>query len=136
MRTLRGENKGYITIEMCLVMPVVIGIIMMLVMLILKAGNEGMALGLSQLVTYNISDDSFKQEELWSLSEQLRLNNMVGFDNLSGTAKLSENELRVMVKSSKEANDYSISPVECVREWNMCTDRLRRWQLYGDVLCE
>ncbi len=82
MRSLKEDNKGYITIEMCLVMPIVIVIVMMLIMLILQGLDEGRTLGFSQTETYTI--------------------------------------------------EYSRDG----EKWDECTDRLRRWQLYGDVLCE
>lgn len=82
MRSLSKKNGGYITIEMCLVIPIVIGIVMLLVMLILQGLDEGRGMGLNQTKAYTIE-----------------------YDSDSG-------------------------------KWDMCTDRLRRWQLYGDVLCE
>ncbi len=101
MWKLRAENKGSITIEMCFVMPIIIGIIMILISIILSGLNEGEALGKSQLTVYQYSPE-YSVEEGMDIVEE----------------------------------NNSITSKGCTREWDVCTDRLRRWQLYGDVLCE
>lgn len=102
MRILDIHNRGSITIEMCFVMPIVIGIIMMLINMMLKGVEEGTILGNSQMKVYEYSDLYVTQH--------------------------SDGDIYV------EA-DFIFS-TGSKREWRVCTDRLRRWQLYGDVLCE
>lgn len=136
MRALGLGNKGYITIEMCMVMPIIIGVIMLLIMLILRAGNEGMALGISQVVAYGISGESFSMDEEDASDELTQLDKLPALEKVQGYVSVKEDELKVDVRGGEEGYAYSMTQVGCVREWNMCTDRLRRWQLYGDVLCE
>lgn len=98
MRTIRRDNRGSITIEMCFVMPIVISVVVFLILLELRGVQEGQTLGNGQVAVYEYSE-------------------LYGED----TVKIEGNYI------------YSDG---CKREWNLCTDRLRRWQLYGDVLCE
>ncbi len=130
MRRIVRDDKGSITIEMCLVMPIVIGVVMMLILLILRGLNEGVALGTSQVMVYEYSASEKNME-----GDLEKLQNAMMMAQVQGSLKVRDDEISVTVGSDKEGIN-SISTVGCAREWELCTDRLRRWQLYGDVLCE
>lgn len=126
------DNKGSITVEMCFVMPVVIGVIMMLIVILLRGVEEGDVLGKGQLLVYEYSD--------LQGSENITVANDA-FENSSWPGGVEcnfvveENMVRVGIKSGDLVPDtYSISPMRCSRQRNLCTQRLRRWQLYGNVL--
>lgn len=133
MWILGRDNRGSITIEMCFVMPIVIGIIMIVIFLILKGANEGAALGASQVVVYEFGDLPEGADESTGL-KQLQASIML--DSVNGKIDIEKDLISVSVSSMDEGEIYSIQEVGCTREWQVCTDRLRRWQLYGDVLCE
>lgn len=129
MWRLAGNHRGSITIEMCLVMPIVIGVVMMLILLILRGLNEGVALGLSQVMAYEYSSSEDTEGDLEQLQDSMMM------AQVQGSLKVRDDEISVDVGSDSKGIN-SISTVGCTREWEQCTDRLRRWQLYGDVLCE
>lgn len=127
------DDNGSITVEMCVVMPIVVSIVMMLIFIIIKGLNEGVALGRSQMMTYQYSETD---NEKLSLSDNLDLNSYIFFDVVSGRLDVDKDSVSVYVNSNDDENLYSIGGIGCKREWGLCTKRLRRWQLYGDVLCE
>lgn len=133
MRGLIKNNTGSITVEMCFVMPVVIGIIMMLIFLILRGLNEGTALGTSQTMVYEYS--GYEEVDFGETNNSKYLDGIM-FDQVIGSFQLEENSISANIRSSEKGKIYSISAVGCTREHNLCTARLRRWQLYGNVLRE
>lgn len=133
MRGLIKNNTGSITVEMCFVMPVVIGVIMMLILLIIRGLNEGTALGTSQVMVYEYSD--FEEAKSTGTADGKDLEGIM-LDQVVGSFELEEDSIRANVRSSEKGKIYSISIVGCNRERNLCTARLRRWQLYGNVLRE
>jgi len=132
MWLLKKHNQGSITIEMCFVIPIVLGIVIMLIMLIIKGANEGAALGGSQIAVYQYSDWWLVEED----GNQLEQLKDVGIlEQINGYMDIGEDYVSVTAKSQREGN-YTIATLSCTREINLCTNRLRRWQLYGDVLWE
>ncbi len=137
MRTLATNNRGSITIEMCFVMPVVIGVVMMLIMTILRGLNEGVALGSTQTLIYQFSDidegsgiTDDRVKDIEKLEESMVL------DKITGGFDITTDSIELKVESCLSPSNYAMSSQNCRRERNKCTQRLRRWQLYGDVLCE
>lgn len=137
MRTLATDNRGSITIEMCFVMPVVIGVVMMLIMTILRGLNEGVALGSTQTLIYQFSDidegsgiTDDRVKDIEKLEESMVL------DKITGGFDITTDSIELKVESCLPPSNYAMSFQSCRRERNKCTQRLRRWQLYGDVLCE
>ena len=132
MRRLE-DDRGSITLELCFVMPIVIGVVMMLIFITLRGLNEGIALGKSQVMVYQYSEADSRQ---LSLSDSLKLNSGIMLDEVSGSLTADKEAISLYVNSSDKESMYSVSGIGCKREWKLCTKRLRRWQLYGDVLCE
>ncbi len=137
MRTLKVDNRGSITVEMCFVMPIVIGIVMMLVMIILRGLNEGIALGSVQVLIYEYSDiDEGSGITYDRVNDIEKLEGNMVLDQIAGGFDIGKESISLVVESSLDTNNYAMSSQNCKRERNKCTQRLRRWQLYGDVLCE
>ncbi len=137
MCTLNDENRGSITIEMCFVMPIIVAVVMMLIMLIMRGLNEGNALGATQSMVYEYSDfyESGKISNL-PVEDIEQLNNSIMLDQVSGGFDIRDDSISLRVGSLEDNSLHSISSMGCCRERNKCTDRLRRWQLYGNVLCD
>lgn len=137
MRALVDENRGSITIEMCFVMPIVVTVIMLLIMLIMRGLNEGNALGAAQSMVYEYSDFKDGDKLFNAPGEDIKqLENSIMLDRITGSFNITEDSIRLGIGSMNEDDLHSISSVGCSRERNKCTDRLRRWQLYGNVLCD
>ena len=73
-------------------------------------------------------------EELMADMEQME--NSIMLNQVTGSINISEDSVSVGVSSAQEDVIGSISAMGCKRERNKCTDRLRRWQLYGNILCD
>ncbi len=137
MCALRDNNRGSITIEMCFVMPIVVAVVMMLISLILKGVNEGNALGSAQCMVYEYSD--FNDGDKLSLApagDIKQLESSIMLDQITGSFDITEDSVSVGVGSLNQDSHRSIASMGCTRERNKSTDRLRRWQLYGNVLCD
>lgn len=124
----RLDNRGSITVEMCFVMPIIIAVVIMLIMLLLRGVNEGTALGLSQLMVYQCSDDE--------ASGSRELTGTMVIDKLDGSLVIENKEIYAVAEGATDGESYSISSQSCRRERARCSDRLRRWQLYGDTIWE
>lgn len=122
----RFDNRGSITVEMCMVMPIVIAVVMMLIMLLVRGANEGTALGISQLKVYQCSDNPGTGNQ--ELEHKMILN------KLEGSLVIEKKEIYAVAEGYRD--DESISVQTCRRERDRCSDRLRRWQLYGDTIWE
>ncbi|MBE5953737.1 MAG: hypothetical protein E7257_06220 [Lachnospiraceae bacterium] len=131
------KNRGSITIEMCFVMPIVVAVVMMLIMLILRGVNEGNALGATQSMVYEYSDFNDADKLFHApMGDIEQLENSIMLDQISGSFNITEDSVSLGVGSLNEDSIHSISSMGCTRERNKSTDRLRRWQLYGNVLCD
>lgn len=134
MRKIINNNRGSITVEMCFVMPVVIAVVMILIFITLRGLNEGTVLGVSQLMVYEYSERETDVGKGTGSSGN-ELQDGIMLDLVVGSFFVDENGISASVRSC-ENELYSISTMGCTRERNLCTDRLRRWQLYGNVLRE
>lgn len=133
MRVLVRDNAGSITVEMSLLMPIVLGVVMMLILLIVKGVKEGASLGISQVVAYeyeNIDGDKTEGD----VFEELK--NIDLLKEAKGSIDEGVNYIIATVSGEDHGGKYSVGMMRCKREWRLCTGRLRRWQLYGDVLYE
>lgn len=137
MCTLKDKNRGSITIEMCFVMPIVVAVVMMLIMLIMRGLNEGNALGTAQSMVYEYSDfnEGGKISDL-PVTDIEQLKKTIMLDQVTGNFDIREDSISLGVGSLEADSLHSISSMGCCRERNKCTGRLRRWQLYGNVLCD
>lgn len=133
MRILIRDNRGSIAVEMSLLMPIVIGVVMMLILLIVKGVKEGASLGVSQVVAYeygNMEDEKTHGDAF----EELK--NMDLLKEAKGSIDKGDDYILATVSEQEYGEKYSVGIERCKREWRICTSRLRRWQLYGDVLYE
>ena len=109
---IMDKNAGSSTVEMCFVMPIVIGIIYMVINLYLDAIYLGREQGSVYTEIYQMSAEGIMFEDFnYNQIQTLTLNVDGGTIHVSGE------------------KEYS-------REYDLCTSRLRRWQLYGDVFSD
>lgn len=131
------DNKGSATVELSIIMPVILLIIVMIIRLYLGLIYEGNVCGntYSRLYVYEISSDEsslLKSGGLLSgLNEQL--------EDIS-TSLLSDEDEECTLNAVMSDGNISISSVSdsdnvtYKTEYDKCSSRLRRWQLYGDVI--
>ena len=139
MRKL-DNNKGMATIEVTFIMPILIFIICAILFLFLDIINDGIVQGEAYVRLYAISvgddADSISAALIKEYEEKV-----VGTGN---TPKVSvgtdDGKIFADIDGSSNAggNIYNYQGVKRLyeREYELCTDRLRRWQLYGDILWE
>lgn len=98
------DNRGSATVELSLIMPVILLVIVLLIRLYMSLISEGDSCGESYSTLY-----------LYEAS------------GLSGTVDVSDGSISIRVVS--EAGDVTYKT-----EYDKCSSRLRRWQMYGDVI--
>lgn len=113
-----NKNSGSTTVEMCFVMPVVVVITIFCLMLLLAPINDIKAQEMAYSAIYTYSGDA---EDI--INEQIMLYEENGF--VYGSAKCK-----------KESSYYKNREVTYKTEYDKCTPRLRRWQMYGDIFQE
>lgn len=113
------RNRGSATIELCFVMPVIICVVMALIFLFLDSVRDAdiQSENYSALYTYRGQSAGQKSSVILNGGE------------LYGA---SEGTL------TWDFGTYMYTPgqIRYCTEYEVCTDRLRRWQFYGDVLRE
>lgn len=128
------DNKGSATVEISIIMPVILLIIVMIIKLYMGLIYEGNVCGnvYSELYLYDMSDNGDKSEgEIRGLEDRLGeiSDSLLVYegDGCSLIAELSDGNISISSKSEAENITYKT-------EYNKCSSRLRRWQLYGDVI--
>lgn len=118
-------NRGSATVEISLIMPIIIYIVVNIIFLNLDSVNDGVIHGevYTSLYTYDESKDIALVES--------NIENEIS-SRLVGGLKMPD------INVSKQDNSIGIAVgnVSGRTECGVCTERLRRWQMYGDILWE
>ena len=118
-------NRGSATVEISLIMPIIIYIVINIIFLKLDSVNDGVIHGevYTSLYTYDESKDIALVES--------NIENEIS-SRLVGGLKMPD------INVSKQDNSIGIfaGNVNGETECGVCTERLRRWQMYGDILWE
>jgi hypothetical protein len=127
------DNRGSATVELCLIMPVILLIIVMIIKLYMGLIYEGNVCGrsYSELYLYDMSEDggisgsdSGLDSRLEEISDSLLADED---DRCSLSAAYSDGY--ISISSASESGDVTYRT-----EYGKCSSRLRRWQLYGDII--
>jgi hypothetical protein len=127
------SNRGSAAIELTIIMPVILLIIVMIIKLYMGLIYEGNICGSSYscLYLYEIPDGASGGKSLDSLNSQLEEISgtmlMYEDDRCDLTALLADGNVSIYAASVSEKVTYKT-------EYDKCSSRLRRWQLYGDVI--
>lgn len=134
------DNSGSAIVEVTLIMPILVIMIVSVLFLLLDAANDAVIQGESFCGIYELSvgdnEETIKESVNESMNERI-----IGIGNvpkLSLSIISGEISLNVCAFDIKGGKIYSYQgdSVCYKREYDKCTQRLRRWQLYGDVLQE
>ena len=117
MKTI-NKNSGSTTVEMCFVMPIVIVVTIFCLMLLLMPVHDIQTQEQSYSAIYTYSGDSGNL-----VNEQIRVYEENGF--VYGCAR-----------QIKASSHYKNREITYKTEYDKCTPRLRRWQMYGDIFQE
>ncbi len=128
------SNRGSITVEMSLVMPMVLIIIFELIMMLVNMINQAVIQGNSykSLYTFSAVENNLHEENL--LQRVINLEMTLNKEGCQVDLVQKEDEVEINIISG--GNVSSMRNIIYSSEEGKCTSRLRRWQLYEDVLQE
>lgn len=116
------NNRGSTIIETSLIMPIVISICMAVIFIFLDVIGDGIVQGESYEAIYTYTGVSGKEENMFQRPVAGQNGHLYCDGGFSSNADYGY--------------CYKGREVVYCTEYNLCTSRLRRWQLYGDVLWE
>lgn len=125
----RLENKGSATVETSIIIPVILFVIVLIIRLYIRLIDEGAVFGntYKELYLYGVeSGEQYVEDEMNEMLSMVVLDK----DSSYGVNVNSTSGVVSMVSS------YNEHTLRSSTEYNKCTSRLRRWQVYGDVICE
>ena len=135
----RIKNKGAALIEATIIIPIILFIIINCIFLFLDCINDSIIVGEGYCSIYSFSEyvpiDDIKNSFDKSVKDVL-----VGTGTeISADTSTSLGKLDLKIKGNKSANNiykYKLEDVKLSMEYDKCTGRLRRWQMYGDIFSE
>ena len=116
------NNKGNATVEMCFIMPIILWICVNVIYIFMDVIGDGVTQGECYLAIYTYIDKQKQTDEKYHLPARLKEHHIV----CQSKQFLIENK----------GYSYGGSTNIYKTDYDLCTRRLRRWQLYGDVLQE
>ncbi|MBE5946796.1 MAG: hypothetical protein E7259_07645 [Lachnospiraceae bacterium] len=134
----KNINRGSATLEMTLIIPLVLWIVVNVIFIFIDSINDSVIRSevYTSLYSYNV-DVSNEEEEgklLLNINEHLIGVYTVDELELSSDAGVVSVAIDSGNISGGEVHEYKINDMEFSTEFDLCTSRLRRWQLYGDIL--
>ncbi len=135
-----NNNIGSAVVEVTLLMPVLIFIIISIVFLFMDIINDAVIQGESYCGMYGISVGDSKEILLKKIRDCAD-EKIIGSGNSPDVSiEFISGEMTVSIDLNNLTGGniyiYQGEDAEYKREYDKCTDRLRRWQLYGDKLRE
>lgn len=128
----RISNKGSVVLEMCFVIPVVVMIIFMVISLYVIGLSDCIIMGEAYTTLYSYCSDFEPEEEKEILEEKFR-EELMNSNFVQGISIYSDSgSIKISVNKEKGKGETTVFS----REFDVCTERLRRWQMYGDVILQ
>lgn len=130
------SNKGNTTVEMCFVMPIIVFVIILFVGVYLNLIITSKIWGDTYITMY-----SYYKPELNRLQMEEDICERINLEGVD-VDYLSTERGRIRLEITKDTREqvithrHSYEKIYLNREYDLCTSRLRRWQLYGDVFFE
>ena len=110
-------NKGSSVVEISLIMPIIFGILVLVIFLFLDTVRDGLVQQEGYSVIYTYQEGAGLREQL----EEMK--NTEARD--AEQAVISDGNYR-----------YEKEGHVCITEVDVCSNRLRRWQVYGNIVWE
>ncbi|MBR6403156.1 MAG: hypothetical protein IKS48_07200 [Eubacterium sp.] len=125
----KNTNRGYMTLEASLIVPMVLSAIFMTLFCLIFVYERGIILSSENEALYTIPLKDIRNDSVTAY--------LSGRDYEEGMAYGSCN-VNVDYTGHKAGCEgmihlYSDSDISSKREIDVCVDRLRRWQLYDDI---
>lgn len=116
------NNKGSATVEMCVVVPIILWICVNIMFVFMDVIGDSLSQGECYFAIYSFSDNQRPYE-----------------GDYTQPVLEKDHHLLCQGKQTNNGGDgyfYTGNRNIYKTEYDLCTIRLRRWQLYGDVLQE
>ena len=111
-------NKGSSVVEMSLIMPIIFGIVVMVIVLFLDTIRDGLVQQEGYSVNLLLVRKGLDCMNSWKKSKDAETRD-------AGQAVISDGNYR-----------YEKEGHVCITEVDVCSNRLRRWQVYGNIVWE
>ena len=134
---MQRPNKGSATLEAVLIMPIILIVIVMVIYLFFDCINDSTVRARMYELLYTYSEMEGPMDE--NVNEAV---NDVPVGNGENSAVWGRDKHGIYVKtrgmeiSANGSYGYVSDSMTYRTEYDQCADRLRRWQLYGDILWE
>ncbi len=129
------NNSGSTTVEMCFVMPIVFSVIVICLGILLSSVTEIRAqeMAYSAIYTYSGINDFYGDTEY---TQNNALENKANKADGQVTVYEKKGNLYGYTTNIEGILGIKNKKVTYRTEYDRCTTRLRRWQLYGDIFQE
>lgn len=134
-----NDNCGSATVELILLMPIILFIIVKVIFLFLDSMNDGIIRGevYTTLYTYEENKDlEILRNGIETDIQQIIIGGEMPSLNIYREKYKIGLELYGQAAVGGGRYEYNSESIKYSVESGVCTSRLRRWQLYGDVLWE
>ncbi len=134
---LKNNNRGSAVIEISLLMPVVLSLVVSCIFLFIDSINDSVIRSDSYitLYTYSIEDAQEKEDECFvNINNHLVGAYSIEEGNISDDGEEVSIELNENDILGGKTHKYVFGAKSYRTEYDLCTKRLRRWQLHGDIV--
>ena len=126
------SNKGYMTIEASIILPTILLAIMMIIICLIFVYERSVVASSEYVALYTIPLKNIRNDSVMSYLSGKDYEEGLAY----GSCSVDTDYSRHMAKCEGTLNFYTDSEIAGRREIDVCVDRLRRWQLYGDLADE
>lgn len=112
---IKMNNRGSSVVEISLIMPIIFGVLVLVLFLFLDTIKDGLVQQDGYCIIYTYKKESDAQSESGDPVKEQE----------EGTGHITDGRYRY------ENNGHVF-----ITETDVCTDRLRRWQVYGNIVWE
>ena len=128
-RNMHQLNKGYMTIEASIIVPVILLAIMMIIVCLIFVYERSVASSSEFEALYTIPIKNIRNDNVTDYLSGRNYDEGLAYGSCDVDASYSWH----MAKCDGTLHLYSDSEICGRREIDQCVERLRRWQLYGDI---
>ncbi|MBO4591864.1 MAG: hypothetical protein J5684_04815 [Eubacterium sp.] len=125
----KNTNKGYMTLEASLIVPMVLCAIFMILFCLIFVYERGVVLSSENEALYTIPVKSIRDDSVTSYLSGRNYEEGITY----GSCDVNVDYVSHKAKCEGMIHLYGDSGISSKREIDVCVDRLRRWQLYDDI---
>ena len=124
-----NSDKGYMTIEASIILPTILMAIMMIIVCLIFVYERSVVASSEYEALYTIPLKNIRDDSVVSYLGGRDYQEGLAY----GSCSVDTDYSRHMAKCEGILYLYTDSEIDSRREIDVCVERLRRWQLYGDI---